>query len=659
MNFKKYLVYLFSFLFVFLVSAGTASAANFYVRPVSSTNYGSSNGTSYANAWNGLKNINFGSGGVQAGDDLYICGEHLPATSGLLLKSIVAAGTASKPVTIRMDCKDQAGNDDKGLVWGFYKFKKNWTAVGGGIYSTSGADVRWSDVFIQYVNKDSHVLLTRVKNKKLAPGTFYYEGTAPTGGKLYLRLPGDGNPNNQVILAQNGGGYILYPDNGSYLRFYKCNFYGISFEFETMSHVTFDSCDLRYGRTSVDDFSKGLISGGRLITMKPGGNDLTVKNSELSWAGNGIYTLTPGENYLVRVENNSIHDMGTNTFPDGDGHGIGIQNCVGCVIAGNRIWNTGAAIEFWAQNFEMKNNLISHNFIQNTRVQPITGGGGIVVSGNTTLGKRTGFKIFGNIILNTGAGKTEDWQGAGISVNSPDFVEIYNNVIKNSSGVGINLSAPSGISSKGSIYNNIIISPGGDYIKVKGTSNNAVGVDNNLYFTPGQTNALERINLIGISEHDRHSIFSDPLFVSAHPVLAEDFRLQGSSLAIDKGKPVSWLTTDFSGNPVPGGSAPDIGAFERSASVCQPFFKQNLELGMGEIREVAESAQVIVLQQFLTNKGIIGAPTPTGFFGKLTQSALERWQLAQRPVINEKQGDGVFFGSLSRSAINSELCSVE
>ena len=57
---------------------------------------------------------------------------------------------------------------------------------------------------------------------------------------------------------------------------------------------------------------------------------------------------------------------------------------------------------------------------------------------------------------------------------------------------------------------------------------------------------------------DAHSINTDPLFVST---ATPDFHLQSSSLAINAGIDVG-LTSDFDGNTVPAGAAPDMGAYE-------------------------------------------------------------------------------------------------
>ena len=54
----------------------------------------------------------------------------------------------------------------------------------------------------------------------------------------------------------------------------------------------------------------------------------------------------------------------------------------------------------------------------------------------------------------------------------------------------------------------------------------------------------------------------DPGFVNIDGNGAEDFALTGSSPAVDAGTAIDGHTVDFVNNPVPGGSAPDVGAFE-------------------------------------------------------------------------------------------------
>ena len=83
------------FILSFFVFAGEVSAANWYVRP-SGGSYGLANGTSYDNAWNGFASIVWGTGGVTAGDTLWLDGS---ATYSERL-NIATSGTSGNPITI-------------------------------------------------------------------------------------------------------------------------------------------------------------------------------------------------------------------------------------------------------------------------------------------------------------------------------------------------------------------------------------------------------------------------------------------------------------------------------------------------------------------------------------------------------------------------------
>jgi len=58
-----------------------------------------------------------------------------------------------------------------------------------------------------------------------------------------------------------------------------------------------------------------------------------------------------------------------------------------------------------------------------------------------------------------------------------------------------------------------------------------------------------------------HDVTSDPVFVDA---ANDDYALASGSSCIDTGTDVG-LTSDYLGNPIPAGSAPDIGAYEKTA----------------------------------------------------------------------------------------------
>jgi hypothetical protein len=87
---------------IVLLSIPFLMGATWYVRP-SGGSYGSENGTSYANAWDGFTNINWAS--ISADDTLYICGAH---TTEVL--TIGADGTLINQLTVSGGCSGDAGS---------------------------------------------------------------------------------------------------------------------------------------------------------------------------------------------------------------------------------------------------------------------------------------------------------------------------------------------------------------------------------------------------------------------------------------------------------------------------------------------------------------------------------------------------------------------
>src|SRR5688500_17271540 len=74
--------------------------ADWFVRP-NTSHSGTRNGTSYANAWGGWSEVQWGVGKVTTGDTLYICGAHAYA-------AVIEPGAAG--VTIRGDYVTEAGS---------------------------------------------------------------------------------------------------------------------------------------------------------------------------------------------------------------------------------------------------------------------------------------------------------------------------------------------------------------------------------------------------------------------------------------------------------------------------------------------------------------------------------------------------------------------
>ena len=73
---NKHIAHIVTLSLIWTIFSANAAATDWFVRPAGG-NYGVENGTDYDNAWEGLEAVVWGSGGVVAGDTLYICGLHL------------------------------------------------------------------------------------------------------------------------------------------------------------------------------------------------------------------------------------------------------------------------------------------------------------------------------------------------------------------------------------------------------------------------------------------------------------------------------------------------------------------------------------------------------------------------------------------------------
>lgn len=524
--------------------------------------YGTQDGTSYSNAWNGIYSIVWGEGGVEAGDTVYICGMHyltmnVPYWAGSqgLIYIPESGYSTNYPVTIRMDL-----TNDPGTLWGAALNLLN----GGGTWSGPDANGVYSSTNLRFsadycLSGTNLVLL----NRESAP-TWQgdYGASFTTNGIWYVKMPDGGSPAGRVCVS--GFGYQINFARSSYILFYNCRLYNVppnddsanlnpnsdtQTQLPHSTYITFDGCDLRYDSE---------------ISPSQGNDHWTIRNSELSFGQYGVYTMiynrATGANYLT-VDNNYIHDMGTARFPAADGHAVGVQGGNGHLVQNNRIENTGEAIAFWTSYQPMQNNTIRYNFIKNIHIT-LNSGNGIDISGDNTLsvlGVRTGFKIYDNIIMNTGLGGTNSWDGFGISCGLPDFVDIYNNVIyQATTGIAVlSMNYPA----QARVVNNIVVGATNNYVAIVGTaaSTNLL-VDYNLYYPVANASTSQFV--VEYNSHDQHSLFANPSFVSTNPSVATDFMLAPNSIAIGAGTPINPLY-NFGGSPqVPTNLAPDIGAFQ-------------------------------------------------------------------------------------------------
>jgi len=109
--------------------------ADWYVRP-SGGSYGAEDGTSYATAWDGFGDITWGSGGIVAGDTLWVCGAHVSAsTHNAVIGTIGASGAAGSPITIRGDYAPDPGSLT-GFTSDIVQTTGDWTDQGGNVWRT-------------------------------------------------------------------------------------------------------------------------------------------------------------------------------------------------------------------------------------------------------------------------------------------------------------------------------------------------------------------------------------------------------------------------------------------------------------------------------------------------------------------------------------------
>jgi hypothetical protein len=88
---------------IFIFFAANALATDYYVRP-SGGSYGSEDGTSYANAWDGFSSVNWST--VDSGNGtLWVCGAHSETIT------VAASGENGVPIIIDGDCSTQGGTD--------------------------------------------------------------------------------------------------------------------------------------------------------------------------------------------------------------------------------------------------------------------------------------------------------------------------------------------------------------------------------------------------------------------------------------------------------------------------------------------------------------------------------------------------------------------
>lgn len=314
-------------------------------------------------------------------------------------------------------------------------------------------------------------------------------------------------------------------------------------------------------------------------------HDIIIENNFIDkcGAGMGIAAHKPvqSEIYNVEFRSNTITNAGYGwSGIDNSVHGRGIavkelydavnKPNVHDIKIENNIIDTYAwwGIITWEGNFIINGNIITNGLGDySTNYNPpaaIALTGGDYVYGYSD-GESTGL-VSNNLIYNN--------KGHGIYIlnNTPDpqfeSLKIYNNTLYNNGGEiysGLKTVSSSGFEFK----NNIIYSIDSPCFESSKFASGKIESDYNLFhrelgtvwiwgFVEYPESSFDTYRLA--SGQDNNSLTSDPLFVN---VAIEDLRLQNAaSPAANHGIPLSEITNDFAGTPVPQGSAADIGAYE-------------------------------------------------------------------------------------------------
>jgi Right handed beta helix region len=186
-----------------------------------------------------------------------------------------------------------------------------------------------------------------------------------------------------------------------------------------------------------------------------------------------------------------------------------------------------------------------------------------------------GFKVHHNVLNASRSYYAVRILGDGFQVEGNHVFS--NNVIDNANtiGDGMHLQESSGIK----LFDNIFYNDGNAYIVAK-SSMAGFAADYNLIYRAGGPGNVVALNagpadapggdtydfakLKAMTQLEQHGAYADPQFRVDPKIIDSDptgFAPKASSPAVDHGNDQGFVN-DFSGNPVPKGGAPDIGAFE-------------------------------------------------------------------------------------------------
>lgn len=365
-----------------------------FARPEAEKPYGTSDGTGYANAFNGLRNLSKNLDKVLPGDTIFIAGVHIynykdTNEVGSYINLTKSGESKEQQLVYRGDYPG-----DKGVVWGAAKASVPWKQYSGTTYRLVLASplLEAEGYFFEGIGKGgklNHKVLAKANTleKCLAqPGSYYLDGTN-TGSKLYVNLSDGSNPTGKAYIG--GWGYqFLYYYYDHTLGLYNKKAIADRFRYK---HITFKGLvlfsqqraikNVQFSNVRWDDCKVAYTNGRYSMFSFWFDNDhIDIVNSEISCVGSGIYSmntpvawecpkLCPTINDTLKYytfKNLYIHDIGTrNVNANDDSHPVGLQGSSFGTIEDGIFLNCGSGPVLWSDNKQdAMENIFRRNLIK-------------------------------------------------------------------------------------------------------------------------------------------------------------------------------------------------------------------------------------------------------------------------------------------------------
>jgi len=554
-------------------------AATWYVRPAGG-DYGTEDGSSYQDAWDGLKSVVWGVGGVEAGDTLYVCGLHLRTRTGgsaweIFTPEANGAGEDSR-IIIRGDYPG-----DQGIVWGAgIMAHEPWVDEGDNTWSITDVGTPNSMWYFEDITADSWKVLEiaeSLEECKATPGS-YYSPDYTIGSKFYVHTSDNGNPTNRI--AANRLGYHMSQNDVHYITWLNIKFYAIyswidygSAPYGFVTHMRWENCTIWYG-----EFIHFLFRNNN--------HHNEFINCDIGWAKNGIgfaeYPIGSGstgdgsEPHDFIIRGCKFHHIGI-PYGTSDSHAVAGQGSRNIIIENNEMYLTGTGVTFYCYNTNqaIKNITIRWNWIHDTHSDWGANSRGIELNTGPGQAPGTSAVVYGNIV-------GPNVSDTGYQYYWTELGEFYNNVAYDC-GTSFRFSGYS-YPARVKLRNNISVNPTTRHILFRSTGTEtdySIDSDYNLFYpisgeqfffyeyatASGGDKTFAEWQALSItgSTFDPNTIAANPLFVDPEN---GNFHLRPDSPAIDAGVDVG-LSEDFDGDPVPYGSAPDIGAYEYGSALLK------------------------------------------------------------------------------------------